>query len=54
MYSYTVDAYTAEKRWAISAYPTRELAIRYAMRRIRQRHGTVKVYNGDNLIWQRG
>jgi hypothetical protein len=53
-YKYTVDACTSEKRWSISSHSTRAAAIRYAMKRIRRRHGTVKVYVNNTLIWKRG
>ena len=51
---YTVKAYTSPKHWSICAHDTMEQAVRYAMRRIRKLHGTVKIYNCDELIWQRG
>ncbi len=53
-YRYTVEAYTSTKRWSISAHDTLSRAIRYAVGRSRKCRGTVKIYNGDDLIWQRG
>ena len=52
--NYTIEAYTADRFWSVWGCESKPDAIKSAMRRIRRRGGTVKIWYNDHLVWQRG